>query len=147
MWLSLVGLVHFLMIGDVMLMSRKYPLRYRTLFGAHCLLAMTRTDLLTSSLPLTRPITDIDDGERLARFVTLLGRAYLTMLNSLDRAGQLKPDSDFKDLALVSGLYMLLPDHFSESYDDEVLDWKIHIGDYMKTKKDRLNLRARISRA
>lgn len=96
---------------------------------------MTRTDLLTSSLPLTRPITDIDDGERLARFVTLLGRAYLTMLNSLDRAGQLKPDSDFKDLALVSGLYMLLPDHFSESYDDEVLDWKIHIGDYMKTKK------------
>lgn len=77
----------------------------------------------------------IDDGERLAQMLMLIGRAYLTMLNALDRADHLKPDSEFKDLALVSALYMMIPDGFVDSYDEEVLDWKTYIGDYMETNQ------------
>lgn len=39
------------------------------------------------------------------------------MLNALDRAGQLKPGSDFKDLALVMALYL----KFANDYNDEDL--------------------------
>lgn len=71
----------------------------------------------------------------MAEFITLIGRAYLAMLNALDRADQLGPESDFKDLALVSGLYTTIPDLFPDSYDDEKLDWRQYVGDYMEASR------------
>ena len=52
------------------------------------------------------PNTDTasDDGEGESATWNLSGRAILTMLNELSRAGHLKPDSKFQDLALVMGL-------------------------------------------
>lgn len=77
----------------------------------------------------------IDHGERLEKFITLLGRAYLTMLNSLDRAKKLGPDSEFRDIGLVSGLYMAVSEIFGDSYDSDTLDWKLYIQDYMEANK------------
>lgn len=77
----------------------------------------------------------IDHGERLTQMIILIGRAYLAMLNVLDRADQLKPDSNFEDLGLASGLYMLIPDSFSDAYNQSRLDWKRHVQCYMEGKK------------
>lgn len=63
---------------------------------------------------LTRPSV-IDDGERVFKTFDLVGKAFLAMLNVLDRAGQLKSNSDFKDLALVISLYLKF---FKDNIDD-----------------------------
>lgn len=77
----------------------------------------------------------IDDGPRLGEMVTLLGYMYLAMLNTLDRTNQLWSDSEFKDLGLITALYMDIPGYFSDSYDSDELDWKTHVQDYIKAYK------------
>lgn len=60
-------------------------------------------------------ILDVDDGVRVAETIQLIGKAFISMLNSLDRASQLKPDSEFRDLPLVMALYL----KFANDYNDE----------------------------
>ena len=86
------------------------------------------------------PLGMIDDGVRLAETVELAGRAFLSMLNALDRAGQLKPDSEFKDLGLVMGLFATIPGYFGDSYDEDELDWGRHILEYAKDKEIDLSI-------
>jgi len=48
----------------------------------------------------------LDDGERVEKTANLIGRAFLEALNELDLAGKLKPDSEFKDLALIMSMFL-----------------------------------------
>lgn len=85
---------------------------------------------------LTRVGIVLDDGERHANMIQLIGCAYLAMLNALDHAGQLQPDSEFKDLGLVTALYLRIPDTYEDSYDqDEDFDWRQVIEDYVAAKR------------
>lgn len=52
------------------------------------------------------PRGGIDDGVRVVGVAELVGRAFISMLHLLDLAGQLKADSDFRDLSLVMSLYL-----------------------------------------
>lgn len=75
----------------------------------------------------------IDDGDRVCRCLALVGNAFLAMLNSLDRAKQLKGQgSDFKDLAIVMAFYLSL----TEEYDDDTFNdatlWNVKIVEYAK---------------
>lgn len=80
-----------------------------------------------------------DDGEGEGATWNLSGRAILTMLNELDRAGHLKPDSKFQDLALVMGLAL----KWSEGQEDygcepKDLEWRNSVVAY--AKKGGINL-------
>jgi hypothetical protein len=68
----------------------------------------------------------IDDGERVEEAWYLIGTAFLAMLNLLDRAGQLKADSDFKDLALVMALTL----SFTVYWTDIEVGWHIQVIKY-----------------
>ena len=73
------------------------------------------SELISKSVgqSLLPPLTysDTDDGDKTCKMIGVLGCALLTALSAIDRAGELKPDSRFLDLALVI-------DHFLElSYD------------------------------
>lgn len=48
----------------------------------------------------------IDDGPRVNALVQLIGVAFLTGLDAIDHAGQLKPGSTFPDLGLVMSIYL-----------------------------------------
>lgn len=56
---------------------------------------------------LSMPWMMVDDGDRCARLNALIGCMILTMLNELDRIGQLTSDSKFLDLSHVMALYLL----------------------------------------
>lgn len=90
---------------------------------------------VTTSTLLTTFTTVVDDGERVTQMATIIGRAYLSMLNLLDRAGQLGPDSEFKDLALVTALFLKVPSHFVDAYDEKEMDWKTYVQDYAECHK------------
>jgi hypothetical protein len=51
---------------------------------------------------------DSDDGDKTCELIGLIGCALLTALSAIDRAGELKPNSRFLDLALVIGYYLEL---------------------------------------
>jgi hypothetical protein len=81
------------------------------------------------------PNTDTasDDGEGESATWNLSGRAILTMLNELDRAGHLKPDSKFQDLALVMGLALKWSEGQEDyGYDPEDLEWRNSVVAYAK---------------
>ena len=64
---------------------------------------------------------------------SLSGRAILTMLNELDRAGHLKPDSKFQDLALVMGLALKWSEGQEDyGYEPEDLEWRNSVVAYAK---------------
>jgi len=48
----------------------------------------------------------MDDGERCTRLIGLVGRAFATMLHTIDQAGELKAGAQFHDLGLVISLYL-----------------------------------------
>ncbi|KAK6430393.1 hypothetical protein LTR95_013449 [Oleoguttula sp. CCFEE 5521] len=48
-----------------------------------------------------------DDGDGTAERYVTVGYAFLALLNEVDRLGQLKADSEFRDLGLVMALYVL----------------------------------------
>lgn len=74
-----------------------------------------------------------DDGERAIETFGIIGCAFLTMLNELDRTENLKPDSKYQDLALVM-LMAIKWSHGQEDYgiDEEELDWRNTIVAYAK---------------
>jgi hypothetical protein len=63
-----------------------------------------------------------DDGEKASETLGLIGCAFLTMLNELDRAGHLKPDSTFRDLSLVMCLALRWAGD-QEALEDDHLAW------------------------
>ncbi|KAL9079130.1 MAG: hypothetical protein Q9157_001970 [Trypethelium eluteriae] len=66
-------------------------------------------------------IVDLDDGDRMFKTLDMIGCAALSMLNRLDLAGKLKPNSEFKDIALVISVFLL----FAEKFEDNLLDFDI----------------------
>ena len=52
-----------------------------------------------------------EDGQRVNVLVDLIGRAFLSGLETIDSAGELKSESRFPDLGLVMSIY---------------LDWCVH---------------------
>ena len=48
----------------------------------------------------------MDDGYRACKLIGLIGCAVMTMLKSIDVAGELKADSSVRDLGLVLSLYL-----------------------------------------
>ena len=61
----------------------------------------------TSCFPDSRE-PDTGDGDKTCELIGLLGCALLTVLSAVDRAGELKPESWFLDLALVIGNFLEL---------------------------------------
>lgn len=96
--------------------------------------------LATLSHWLSQPQNDafirMDDGERCCKLVGLLGSAFVTMLDTIDKENQLRPDGDIKDLGLVMSLFLKfadgLQDYGIEDHDDDpddpdggkVLKWR-----------------------
>jgi hypothetical protein len=72
------------------------------------------------------PFNHVDDSDRVEGAWDLIGRAFLAMLNLLDRAGQLKADSDFKDLALVMALTL----SFTVHCRDLEVGWAVQVIKY-----------------
>lgn len=77
-----------------------------------------------------------DDSGAVVDILALIGRAFVTMLNALERAGELKPDSSFKDLALVISLALIFLDEYMDEdsigeVDDEDI-WTQEIMLYAK---------------
>lgn len=83
----------------------------------------------------------VDDGERICDLIGLFGCAFLTTLDSLDRAGKLKKDSDIRDLGLIISLYLEwswgLPDYGIEG---DSVAWRKSVVGY--AKKDKVDLKA-----
>ncbi|KAK6863795.1 hypothetical protein PG995_000323 [Apiospora arundinis] len=79
------------------------------------------------------PWIGCDDGERIKNTMECIGVMLLSALNELDRAGDLKPDSRIKDLALVMVWYLEwskdLPDY---GFDGDELDWRPQILAYAR---------------
>jgi len=69
----------------------------------------------------------LGDVERVEETMAMTGKAVLTMLNSWDRAGVPKPDSERNDLGLVISLYLDFNEGFGGSFDGEVLDWEYYV--------------------
>jgi len=64
----------------------------------------------------------VDDGNRVSHIHDVIGCALLTSLDFVDRAGQLKPASEFPDLALVMSLYL----YWALDLEDYGID-KVHL--------------------
>lgn len=52
------------------------------------------------------PRLGIDDSSRVSAMVELVGSAFLSVLDVIDHAKELKPDSAYRDLGLVMSLYL-----------------------------------------
>lgn len=55
---------------------------------------------------LLKEDSDCDDGPKACELTGLIGYALLTTLNSIEQAGELKPDSKYMDLPLVIGYFL-----------------------------------------
>ncbi|KAK8875011.1 hypothetical protein PGQ11_005525 [Apiospora arundinis] len=79
------------------------------------------------------PWIGCDDGERIKDTMECIGAMFLSALNELDRAGDLKPDSRIQDLALVMAWYLEwskdLPDY---GFDGDELNWRPQILAYAR---------------
>lgn len=71
--------------------------------------------------------------------VGLIGTAFLALLNEVDRAGQLKPDSEIRDLALVMIMYLEWADD-KPDYGLEDVKWMKDVVAY--AKKGNIDLKA-----
>ncbi|KAK8095700.1 hypothetical protein PG999_013722 [Apiospora kogelbergensis] len=74
-----------------------------------------------------------DDADRISQTVKGIGSMLLSMLNELDRAGELKADSRMKDLALIMAWYL----EWSKGLTDmliqgDELDWRAQTVAYAK---------------
>ncbi|CAK4032400.1 Hypothetical predicted protein [Lecanosticta acicola] len=70
----------------------------------------------------------IDDGEGAGKAFQVVGCALLTALNRLDREGELKPDSRFRDLGFIMALFLKA----GVSDPDQYMDWVPKIVSYAK---------------
>ena len=67
----------------------------------------------------------MDDGERAGQLIGLIGCAFVTMLEIVLKAKELKADSRFRDLGLVISLFLNWADG-QEDYGtpDEEMEWR-----------------------
>jgi hypothetical protein len=73
------------------------------------LTSQVRTPKMPSLYTPQRPTpSGSDNSDKTCDLVGLIGRALLTVLSAIDRAGDLKPSSRFLDLALVISYYLEL---------------------------------------
>lgn len=77
-----------------------------------------------------------DDGERVEKLCGIIGCAILSALNVLDQEGQVKSDSEFKDLGLVMALYIRQgevsgPD-MDHSYEETIVQYAKKAGINLK---------------
>lgn len=78
-------------------------------------------------------ITMSEDGESVVGILDLVGCAALTVLTAIEKAGELKPDSRFLDLALVIGYYIeFCYDLFAYELVSEIETLRKHIVEYFK---------------
>ncbi|KAF2130921.1 hypothetical protein P153DRAFT_395323 [Dothidotthia symphoricarpi CBS 119687] len=104
--------------------------------------ALNRTWALISGLSLWLNETDMgpfignEDGERVQALTGLMGYALLRGLAAIDKASQLKPDSDFPDLPIVISSFLEwskdLPDYGIEG---DAVSWRPHAAAYFKKGK------------
>lgn len=84
-----------------------------------------------------QPFLGVDDGQKVHDYAGIVGTTLLAALNTLDRNDLLKPDSEFKDIALVIGLYLEVAANFGDALDwprgDESL-WPNQIVTFAKEK-------------
>lgn len=77
----------------------------------------------------------VDDGGRAIDLTFLLGSAFLTTLDAMERMGWLKPGSEMRDLGLVMSMWLQwsfgLPDYGIEG-DDGKITWRKDIIAYAK---------------
>jgi len=76
----------------------------------------------------------LEDGERAVATYNVIGWGFLTMLAELERAGQLKRDSEYRDLGLVMIEYIRMGEEWGD-YGFEEDGWVEHIVSYA-TKYD-----------
>lgn len=76
----------------------------------------------------------VDDGPRVERMCAVIGCMILTALNEVERVGQLKNDSQFRDLGHVMALYLRFADPtYGTTLDgEEDIDWTHAIVGYAK---------------
>lgn len=70
----------------------------------------------------------VDDSERAANTFQVVGCAFLTALHLIDREGELKQDSKFRDLGLVMALFL----QAGASTPEDFMDWAPKIILYAK---------------
>ncbi|KAK7923468.1 hypothetical protein PG985_007539 [Apiospora marii] len=79
------------------------------------------------------PWMGYDDAERIGETIQGIGDMLLTMLNELDRAGELKADSRLKDLPLVMAWYLEWSKDLDDmGFDHGELDWRAQVVGYAK---------------
>lgn len=77
------------------------------------------------------PWLGIDDADRVGAMVELVGGAFLSVLDLIDHAKELRPDSAYRDLSLVMSLYLKWSqDLLVDSDGDD--DWRGKVVAYEK---------------
>lgn len=78
-------------------------------------------------------LTMSEDGESVSQLLGVMGCAVVTVLAAIERAGELKPDSRFLDLALVIGYYVdFCYDLPAYGFEGEAVTWRKHAVEYFK---------------
>jgi hypothetical protein len=74
-----------------------------------------------------------DDGDMTMALLPLVGFAFITTLDAVDAAGQLKPDSKSLDLALIMSFFLQwVPEDGASDGEDVPVSWRETIVGYVK---------------
>lgn len=89
--------------------------------------------LLTKSPSSSLTLIGIEDGDKVGALCRLMGCALLTALDALERAGQLKKDSDFLDLPLVITSFLHWAVHLPRyGIEGDDVEWVSKAVDYFQ---------------
>ena len=83
----------------------------------------------------------IDDGEGTESTIGLIGCALLSVIEAIEHAGELRPESKFRDLALVMSLYLAFAENARAIFCWEEMTRSERVVGY--AKKGGLDLEAR----
>lgn len=79
---------------------------------------------------------NIDDGERACDALKLIGVAFLSLLDVLERAEHLKSNSEFKDLAIVMSMYLIWAQEWdADTWNESTQWWDVKILKYAQDHK------------
>ena len=85
------------------------------------------------------PWLGIDDSDRVSGMAELVGCAFLSVLDVIDHAKELKPNSAYRDLGLVMSLYLKWTQDLAVDFDGDE-EWREHVVAY--AKKGGIDLKA-----
>ncbi len=74
----------------------------------------------------------MDDGDLFTATIGMIGLSFLAMLNEIDQANLLEPDSRIKDLGLVMACYIQWSEIWNEFGSGDGVDWPKEIVAYAK---------------